>query len=82
MLITLFFTSAARNKVPGKTKEEHIREKKQELEKRLQDVSGQLGQAPKKSVKKGKLYYIIVNNLTICVQISIIHKHVRKFLDL
>lgn len=42
----------ARNKAPGKTKEEHIREKKQELEKRLQDVSGQLGQAPKKSVKK------------------------------
>lgn len=42
----------ARNKAPGKSKEEHMREKKQELEKRLQDVSGQLGQPPKKSVKK------------------------------
>ncbi|XP_054724235.1 bromodomain-containing protein 3-like [Uloborus diversus] len=42
----------ARNKTAGKSKEEHMREKKQELEKRLQDVSGQLGQPPKKSNKK------------------------------
>ncbi|GFT27441.1 bromodomain-containing protein 2 [Nephila pilipes] len=42
----------AKNKTAGKSKEEHIREKKQELEKRLQDVSGQLGQPPKKSTKK------------------------------
>lgn len=42
----------ARNKTAGKSKEEQVREKKQELEKRLQDVSGQLGQAPKKPVKK------------------------------
>lgn len=45
---------AAKNKTAGKSKEEHMREKKQELEKRLQDVSGQLGQPPKKSNKKGR----------------------------
>lgn len=37
----------------GKSKDEQMAEKKQELEKRLQDVTGQLGSA-KKSVKKGK----------------------------
>ncbi|KAF8782174.1 Bromodomain-containing protein 2 [Argiope bruennichi] len=42
----------AKSKAAGKSKEEHMREKKQELEKRLQDVSGQLGQPPKKSIKK------------------------------
>lgn len=42
----------AKNKTAGKSKEEHMREKKQELEKRLQDMSGQLGQPPKKSTKK------------------------------
>ncbi|XP_037560522.1 bromodomain-containing protein 3 isoform X4 [Dermacentor silvarum] len=36
----------------GKSKEEQVREKKQELEKRLQDVSGQLGTTPKKPLKK------------------------------
>nr|XP_037268937.1 bromodomain-containing protein 3-like isoform X2 [Rhipicephalus microplus] len=36
----------------GKSKEEQVREKKQELEKRLQDVSGQLGATPKKPLKK------------------------------
>uniref|UniRef100_A0A2L2YDA5 Bromodomain-containing protein 2 n=1 Tax=Parasteatoda tepidariorum TaxID=114398 RepID=A0A2L2YDA5_PARTP len=41
-----------KNKVAGKSREEHMREKKQELEKRLQDVSGQLGQPTKKSAKK------------------------------
>ncbi|XP_055932434.1 bromodomain-containing protein 3-like isoform X2 [Argiope bruennichi] len=41
-----------KSKAAGKSKEEHMREKKQELEKRLQDVSGQLGQPPKKSIKK------------------------------
>ncbi|KAG8184570.1 hypothetical protein JTE90_007686 [Oedothorax gibbosus] len=41
-----------KNKTTGKSKEEHMREKKQELEKRLQDVSGQLGQPAKKSTKK------------------------------
>jgi len=51
--------AAAKPKVPGKTKEEQQLEKKQELEKRLKDVSGQLG-APgavtpgKKGSKKGK----------------------------
>lgn len=37
----------------GKSKEDQLAEKKQELEKRLQDVSGQLGTA-KKATKKGK----------------------------
>ncbi|GIX87803.1 hypothetical protein CDAR_82812 [Caerostris darwini] len=43
---------AAKNKATGKSREEQVREKKQELEKRLQDVSGQLGQHTKKSTKK------------------------------
>lgn len=37
----------------GKSKDEQMAEKKQELEKRLQDVTGQLGSG-KKSAKKGK----------------------------
>lgn len=41
-------------KVSGKSKDEQMAEKKQELEKRLQDVTGQLGTA-KKSTKKGEL---------------------------
>jgi hypothetical protein len=40
-------------KPAGKTKDEQILEKKQELEKRLQDVSGQLGAVTKKTPKKG-----------------------------
>lgn len=36
----------------GKSKDEQMAEKKQELEKRLQDVTGQLGSA-KKTTKKG-----------------------------
>ena len=40
-------------KLPGKSKDEQMAEKKQELEKRLQDVTGQLGSA-KKPPKKGK----------------------------
>ncbi|CAN7994168.1 unnamed protein product [Ixodes hexagonus] len=43
---------SSKNKLAGKSKEEQVREKKQELEKRLQDVSGQLGTAPKKPLKK------------------------------
>ncbi|EEC12083.1 bromodomain-containing protein 2, brd2, putative, partial [Ixodes scapularis] len=45
---------SSKNKLAGKSKEEQVREKKQELEKRLQDVSGQLGTAPKKPLKKGE----------------------------
>jgi len=40
-------------KVSGKTKDEQMQEKKQELEKRLQDVTGQLGTG-KKVAKKGE----------------------------
>ncbi|XP_052737200.1 bromodomain-containing protein 3-like isoform X2 [Bicyclus anynana] len=40
-------------KVSGKSKDEQIAEKKQELEKRLQDVSGQLGTHKKQQPKKG-----------------------------
>lgn len=39
-------------KVSGKSKDEQMAEKKQELEKRLQDVTGQLGNV-KKAPKKG-----------------------------
>lgn len=50
---------ATKNKPgPGKSKEEQVREKKQELEKRLQDVSGQLGSV-KKPPKKGKYLKMI-----------------------
>lgn len=62
-LITCFCILATKNKVAGKSREEHMREKKQELEKRLQDVSGQLGQPTKKSTKKG-LYCIIFFSMT------------------
>lgn len=41
-------------KPSGKSKDEQMAEKKQELEKRLQDVTGQLG-SNKKTAKKGKL---------------------------
>jgi hypothetical protein len=41
-------------KLPGKSKDEQMAEKKQELEKRLQDVTGQLGSA-KKPPKKGNI---------------------------
>ena len=49
-------------KTVGKTKEEQHQEKKQELEKRLKDVSGQLGVPAtvtpqnKKNSKKGKFH--------------------------
>lgn len=43
-------------KVSGKSKDEQMAEKKQELEKRLQDVTGQLGSA-KKAAKKGKFKF-------------------------
>lgn len=39
-------------KVSGKSKDEQMAEKKQELEKRLMDVTGQLGSG-KKPTKKG-----------------------------
>lgn len=38
----------------GKSKDEQLAEKKQELEMRLQDVSGKLGSA-KKTAKKGRI---------------------------
>lgn len=43
-------------KPSGKSKDEQMAEKKQELEKRLQDVTGQLG-ASKKATKKGNIKY-------------------------
>lgn len=48
-------------KVSGKSKDEQIAEKKQELEKRLHDVTGQLGSNKKQQPKKGIffLYYTI-----------------------
>ena len=41
----------------GKSKDEQMAEKKQELEKRLQDVSGQLGTNKKQQPKKG-MYHL------------------------
>jgi hypothetical protein len=57
-------TVAAKPKAVGKTKEEQHQEKKQELEKRLKDVSGQLGvpatvSPAKKNSKKGKIFVVI-----------------------
>lgn len=50
-------------KVSGKSKDEQMAEKKQELEKRLQDVSGQLGTNKKQQPKKGIHYFIYMINL-------------------
>lgn len=49
-------------KMSGKSKDEQMAEKKQELEKRLQDVSGQLGTNKKQQQKKGKhwAYSIVI----------------------
>ncbi|KAL1131413.1 hypothetical protein AAG570_011030 [Ranatra chinensis] len=44
-------------KVSGKSKDEVMAEKKQELEKRLQDVTGQLGTGKKQAKKGGLLAY-------------------------
>lgn len=61
--MNMIFLLSASKRAVGKTKEEQVKEKKQELERRLQDVSGQLGTPappPKaKTLKKGKyiLYY-------------------------
>lgn len=52
----VYFTD---KKVSGKSKDEQMAEKKQELEKRLQDVTGQLGTA-KKNAKKGKYTHVWV----------------------
>jgi hypothetical protein len=51
----------ADKKTGGKSKEEQMQDKKQELEKRLQDVSGQLGSA-KKAPKKGTLFHQLVSS--------------------
>jgi hypothetical protein len=48
------WTCVSDKKLPGKSKDEQMAEKKQELEKRLQDVTGQLGSA-KKPPKKGNV---------------------------
>lgn len=50
-----FYLTCADKKVSGKSKDEQMAEKKQELEKRLQDVTGQLGNV-KKTAKKGQYF--------------------------
>lgn len=45
--------------MPGKSKDEQIAEKKQELEKRLSDVNDKIGNA-KKAPKKGKMSIFII----------------------
>lgn len=53
VLVLVCFPFLAIKKPVGKTKEELALEKKRELEKRLQDVSGQLN-STKKPPKKGE----------------------------
>lgn len=68
-----FYFEQKRNidkKLSGKSKEEQMVEKKQELEKRLQDVTGQLGSA-KKAAKKGKHLVDFTNLSYRCLQIQI-----------
>lgn len=55
-LILLFL---GRSKGSGKNKEIDPKEKKQELEKRLQDCSGQLQSNNKKNCRKGILFFYI-----------------------
>lgn len=50
----MFSLDISDKKVVGKSKAEQMNERQQELERRLQDVTGQLGSG-KKSAKKGKL---------------------------
>lgn len=50
-------------KLPGKTREEAQREKKQELEARLKDVTGHL-QGSKKPIKKGNVIQPSLQNKT------------------
>lgn len=52
----IIISTIADRKVSGKSKDEQIAEKKQELEKRLQDVSGQLGTNKKQQQKKGQCH--------------------------
>lgn len=52
-MLNVISLRVADKKVSGKSKDEQMAEKKQELEKRLQDVTGQLGNV-KKTAKKGK----------------------------
>lgn len=47
-----------RSKGSGKNKEIDPKEKKQELEKRLQDCSGQLQSNNKKNCRKGILFFL------------------------
>lgn len=50
-------------KVAGKSKAEQMNERQQELERRLQDVTGQLGSG-KKSAKKGNLNHLKISQNT------------------
>lgn len=68
-------------KLSGKSKDEQMAEKKQELEKRLQDVTGQLGNA-KKAAKKGNqlLFVIFVKILLKCWKLeNLIRVSVKNF---
>jgi hypothetical protein len=52
--VTKNFFEISDKKVVGKSKAEQMNERQQELERRLQDVTGQLGSG-KKSAKKGRI---------------------------
>lgn len=71
--VFFFFLAHIDKKLSGKSKDEQMAEKKQELEKRLQDVTGQLGSA-KKAAKKGKHSLTPLLHPTICAE-----KYVQQF---
>lgn len=56
MVIIIDLLNLIDKRVSGKSKDEQMAEKKQELEKRLQDVAVQLGNTKKQQPKKGKYY--------------------------
>jgi hypothetical protein len=74
-------------KVSGKSKDEQMAEKKQELEKRLQDVTGQLGSGVKKTAKKGKkvfyfwFFEIYTSTLMSTTNLYEIKHHLHQFLN-
>ena len=63
--MTMLFLLFADKKLAGKSKDEQMQERKQELEKRLLHVNDQIGSANKKSAKRGtrKLLSSHINRL-------------------
>ncbi|XP_076308792.1 bromodomain-containing protein 3-like isoform X3 [Tachypleus tridentatus] len=55
---------SAKSKTSAKSKEEQVKEKKQELEKRLQDVNGQLGSSKKPTKKDSENSHVDISGPT------------------